>query len=234
MPWKGKGPLPLFKKGLLSYLIGMRDLTKYRQNMIDAHLKPRGIHDECVLAAMATVKRENFIPEKYRDMAYDDRPLPIAEGQTISQPFIVAFMTQALGLKGGEKVLEIGTGSGYAAAILGEIAGQVFTIERHKKLAEEATEKLKPWKNVHVICGDGTRGLEKEAPFDAIVATAAGPAVPETLKTQLKIGGRLVIPVGKNKFHQKLLKITRMDETTFTEEDLGGVAFVPLIGEEGF
>lgn len=212
----------------------MRDLTKFRQNMIDAHLKARGIHNESVLMAMAKVKREDFIPAKWRDMAYDDRPLPIEEGQTISQPFIVAFMTQAMNLKGGEKVLEIGTGSGYAAAILGEIAGEVFTIERHKKLADKAGGKLKPWKNVHVTWGDGTRGLEKEAPFDGIVATAAGPNVPETLKNQLKIGGSLVVPVGRNRMYQRLLKITRKSEKDFFEEDLGGVAFVPLIGEEGF
>jgi len=202
--------------------------------MIDAHLKARGIHDQNVLAAMAKIKREDFIPSRWRDMAYDDRPLPINEGQTISQPFMVAFMTQAMGLKGGEKVLEIGTGSGYAAAILGEIAAEVFTIERHKKLADEARGKLKSWKNVHVIEGDGPKGLKKKAPFDAIVATAAGPRVPETLKNQLKIGGRLVIPIGRHARFQSLMKITRTSKGDFTEEDLGGVAFVPLIGEEGF
>lgn len=202
--------------------------------MINAHLKKRGIHDEKVLGAMAKVKREDFIPSRWRDMAYDDRPLPINAGQTISQPFIVAFMTQALALKGGEKVLEIGTGSGYAAAILAEIAGQVFTIERHKTLADEAREKLKPWKNIQVIEGDGTKGLKKKAPFDAIVATAAGPTVPETLKSQLKIGGRLVIPIGRHARFQSLMKITRKSKGEFIEEDLGGVAFVPLIGEQGF
>ena len=202
--------------------------------MVDAHLKARGIHDQNVLAAMAKIKRENFIPSKWHDMAYDDRPLPIHAGQTISQPFIVAFMTQALALKGGEKVLEIGTGSGYAAAILGEIAGEVFTIERHKTLADEARGKLTPWKNIQVIEGDGTKGLRSKAPFDAIVATAAGPQVPESLKNQLKIGGRLVIPIGRNARFQSLMKITRKSKGKFIEEDLGGVAFVPLIGEQGF
>lgn len=202
--------------------------------MIDAHLKARGIHNDLVLGAMAKVRREDFIPKKWRDMAYDDRPLPIAEGQTISQPFMVAFMTQALGLKGGEKVLEIGTGSGYAAAILGEIAGAVFTIERHKPLAVAAKKVLKPYQNIHVIHGDGTIGHKCQAPFDAIVATAAGPKPPRSLKSQLKVGGRLVIPVGEHQFHQRLLKITRMGEGSYQEEDLGGVAFVPLVGSEGF
>jgi len=202
--------------------------------MIDAHLKARGINNDLVLGAMAKVRREDFIPEKYRDMAYDDRPLPIAEGQTISQPYIVAFMTQALGLKGSEKVLEVGTGSGYAAAILGEIAGQIYTIERHKPLVEAASKVLQNYINIKVIHGDGTRGLKAKAPFDAIIATAAGPKPPQSLKSQLNMGGRLVIPVGEHQFHQRLLKITRIDEAGFHEEDLGGVAFVPLVGSEGF
>lgn len=212
----------------------MVDLERLRQNMIDAHLKVRGIHNDLVLGAMAKVRREDFIPEKWRDMAYDDRPLPIAEGQTISQPFMVAFMTQALGLKGGEKVLEIGTGSGYAAAILGEIAGEVFTIERHKPLAVAAKKVLKPYENIHVIHGDGTKGHKSQAPFDAIVATAAGPRAPAALKSQLKVAGRLVIPIGENPFYQRLVKITRSNQDDFFEDDIGGVAFVPLIGEEGF
>lgn len=212
----------------------MGDLSDKRKAMVERHIIPRGISDPLVLAAMGTVKREDFIPEKFKSSAYEDRPLPIDENQTISQPYIVALMTEALGLKRGEKVLEIGTGSGYAAAILGEIAGEVFTIERHKKLADEAKEKLKPWKNIHVIEGDGSKGLLKEAPFDAIVATAAGPKVPETLKNQLKIGGRLVIPVGEHARFQTLIKITRVGDAEFTEKDLGPVAFVPLIGEEGF
>ncbi len=212
----------------------MVDLERLRQNMIDAHLKARGIHNDLVLGAMAKVRREDFLPEKWRDMAYDDRPLPIAEGQTISQPFMVAFMTQALGLKGGEKVLEIGTGSGYAAAILGEIAGEVFTVERHQPLAVAAKKVLKPYENIHVIHGDGTIGHKSQAPFDAIVATAAGPKPPAALKSQLMVGGRLVIPIGENPFYQRLVKITQIEMEKFIEEDLGGVAFVPLIGAEGF
>ena len=204
--------------------------------MVERHLKRRDIKDEKVLAAMGKVRREAFIPQKFQINAYADRPLPIAEGQTISQPYIVALMTQALELKGGEKVLEIGAGSGYAAAVLGEIADEVFTIERHKPLADAAKKALEAegYENVTVIHGDGTRGLEKEAPFDAIVATAAGPKVPETLKKQLKAGGRLVVPVGEHRLYQRLVKITRTGQDNFTDEDLGGVAFVPLIGEEGF
>lgn len=192
------------------------------------------VREKRVLAAMRAVPRHLFVLSKDIDKAYGDYPLPIGYGQTISQPYIVALMTKALELKGGEKVLEIGTGSGYAAAILGEIAGEVFTIERHKALADEAKEKLKAWRNVHVIHGDGTKGLKSEAPFDAIVATAAGPKVPETLKNQLKIGGRLVIPVGQHARFQTLLQVTRKSQDEFTEKDLGSVAFVPLIGEEGF
>lgn len=211
----------------------MVDLEKYRAYMVEHHLKPRAIHDKGVLAAMGRVKREDFIPEKLRDMAYDDRPLPIAEGQTISQPFIVAFMTQELKLKPKDKVLEIGAGSGYAAAILAEVAGEVFTIERHKKLADAAKKVLKPWKNVHIIHTDGTRGLEKEAPFDAIVSTAAGPDVPQSWQKQLTDGGRLVMPVGGDRLFQRLIRLTRIGDH-FEKDDLGGVAFVPLIGAEGF
>lgn len=214
----------------------MPSFTEQRAYMVEHQMKARDISDPLVLKAAAKVERERFVPEKVREFAYDDRPLPIAEGQTISQPYIVAAMTQALKLKGGEKVLEIGTGSGYAAAVLGEIAGRVFTIERHKKLAAAARAALAEagYKNVTVIHGDGTKGYPVEAPFDAIVATAAGPKVPETLKKQLKIGGQLVIPVGDSRHFQRLLRITRTGGDDYAQEDLGGVAFVPLIGEEGF
>jgi len=214
----------------------MGDFSKERKFMVERHLKARDISDPLVLEAMGRVEREHFIPENMRPFAYDDRPLPIAEGQTISQPYIVASMTQALELKGGEKVLEIGAGSGYAAAVLGGIAGEVFTIERHKPLADGARKALKEagCKNVTVIHGDGTKGFEEEAPFDAIVATAAGPRIPETLKKQLKVGGRLVVPVGEVGQFQRLIKITRTAKDRYREADLGGVAFVPLIGEEGF
>ncbi|MCH7805700.1 MAG: protein-L-isoaspartate(D-aspartate) O-methyltransferase [Proteobacteria bacterium] len=214
----------------------MGEFAKERQAMVERHLKARDISDPKVLAAMGKVRREAFIPEQFRINAYADRPLPIGEGQTISQPYIVALMTQALELKGGETVLEIGAGSGYAAAVLSEIADQVFTIERHQPLADAARKTLKAEgiKNVTVICGDGTKGLEKEAPFDAIVATAAGPKVPETLKKQLKISGRLVVPVGGAGYFQRLMKITRTAEDKFEQADLGGVSFVPLIGEEGY
>jgi len=214
----------------------MPDYQSERKLMVERHLKGRDISDPLVLKAMSCVRREAFVPEDLRPYCYHDRPLPIAEGQTISQPYIVASMTQALELKGGEKVLEIGAGSGYAAAILGEIAGEVFTIERHKPLADAARKVLQQegYSNITVIHGDGTKGLEAESPFDAIVATAAGPKVPETLKKQLKIGGRLIVPVGEVGQFQRLVKITRTEKNKFAEADLGGVAFVPLIGEEGF
>jgi len=212
----------------------MGDFENQRRGMVERHLKARGISDPLVLEAFQKVPRENFLHQNHQSSAYQDRPLPIGEGQTISQPFIVALMTEALELKPGGKVLEIGTGSGYAAAILGEMGMEVFTIERHQRLADEAREKLAAWKNVTVICGDGTRGLKNEAPFDAIVVTAGGPRVPEALRNQLKIGGRMVIPVGPNLHHQSLLKIIRTGQDSYQEKDLGPVAFVPLVGEEGF
>lgn len=226
----------LFQPAKYPYLVAMDNFAKAREYMVEHHLRGRNISDPLVLAAMGKVRREAFMLEKLSIFAYDDRPLPINEGQTISQPYIVAHMIQALGLKGGEKVLEIGAGSGYAAAILGEIGGEVFTIERHKPLADAARKVLhdQGYKNVTVIHGDGTRGLEGKAPFDAIVATAAGPKIPETLKKQLKVGGRLVVPVGAEGHFQRLVKLTRTGEETFSQEDLGGVSFVPLIGDEGF
>ena len=185
---------------------------------------------------MRRVPREAFVSEKVREFAYQDSPLPIAAGQTISQPYIVALMTEALALKGGERVLEIGTGSGYAAAVLGQIAGEVYTVERIEQLADKAATTLESLKyaNVHVRCGDGTLGWTDHAPYDAIVVSAGGPKVPESLKSQLKIGGRMVIPVGRDPTSQDLVRITRHSETRFTHEDIADVRFVPLIGDEGW
>lgn len=212
------------------------DFLQKRHTMVSGQLKKRGLKDTLVLTAMENVPRHEFVPEKLKSRAYEDNPLPIGEGQTISQPYVVAYMTELLQLKGGEKVLEIGTGCGYAAAVLGEIAAAVYTIERHEPLARRAEETLKRLKydNVHVVCGDGTKGLPAKAPFDAIVVTAAGPSIPAALKQQLKIGGRLVIPVGLMSHMQDLVRVTRMGETDFREEKLIIVSFVPLIGEAGW
>ncbi|MEI6037419.1 MAG: protein-L-isoaspartate(D-aspartate) O-methyltransferase [Planctomycetota bacterium] len=211
-------------------------MSAERNEMVHDQIEARGVRDPLVLDAMRTVPREEFLPERLREFAYDDAPLPIAEEQTISQPYIVAFMIEALALKGGEGVLEIGTGSGYAAAVLGEIAKEVYTVERIKSLADQASSVLKDMNchNVHVLHGDGTRGWPNEAPFDAIVVAAGGPTIPETLKSQLKIGGRLVIPIGTTRTNQELVRVTRISKTKFTTEDIADVRFVPLIGDEGW
>ncbi len=207
-----------------------------RLSMVENHIAARGVRSKPVLDAMARVPREAFLPARLREFAYDDTPLPIGEGQTISQPYIVAFMIEALALKGGEKVLEIGAGSGYAAAVLGEIADQVYTVERIGELAEAAAAKLAElgYGNVHVLHADGTRGWPEHAPYDAIVVAAGGPEVPESLKAQLKIGGRLVIPVGADPRTQELVRVTRAGEDDYKTEDIADVRFVPLIGEEGW
>jgi protein-L-isoaspartate(D-aspartate) O-methyltransferase len=202
--------------------------------MIERQLVARGIADPKVLAAMARVPREAFIAPELAKSAYDDSPLPIAEGQTISQPYIVALMTEAACVGSSSRVLEVGSGSGYAAAVLAELAASVVTIERHAKLAASAREILKRlgYSNVDVIEGDGSRGMPERAPFDAILVAAAAPEAPESLKRQLAEGGRLVIPISANS-HQDLRAITRRGDR-FEEEDLGPVRFVPLLGEEGW
>lgn len=204
--------------------------------MVKRQIAGRGVKSEKVLDAMRKVPRERFLPKGQGVWAYDDNPLPIGDGQTISQPYVVAYMTEALSLEGGEKILEIGTGSGYAAAILAEIAAEVYTIERIEGLATMASRILDElgYANVHARYGDGTLGWPEQAPFDGIVVTAAGPEAPETLKQQLKIGGRLVIPVGESKWYQQVVRITRVAEAVFETEELLPVRFVPLIGEEGW
>ena len=205
------------------------DFEAAREGLIK-HLSTE-IKDKRVLAAMARVPRERFVPPEKRHLAYEDRPLPIGLEQTISQPYIVALMTQALGLTGREKVLEIGSGSGYQAAMLGELARVVITVERLPALAESASKILKSlgYTNVVVHLAQETLGWPGEAPYDAIIATAGAPGIPPDLLSQLAIGGRLVIPVG-SRYLQELYKITRR-KTKNKIEDLGGCCFVSLIGQ---
>jgi protein-L-isoaspartate(D-aspartate) O-methyltransferase len=212
------------------------ELERQRQQMVDAHLAKRGIRDSRVLDAFRAVPREAFVSSDMVEHAYADSPLPIGEHQTISQPYIVALTIDSLELRGGERVLEIGTGSGYAAAVLGKIAKEVYTVERLSTLASTAGERLRVlgYENVHVLCGDGSLGWREHAPYDAIAVAASGPRVPEALLEQLAIGGRLVIPVGGGEGPETLRRVTRESETSFREERLADVRFVPLIGEQGW
>jgi protein-L-isoaspartate(D-aspartate) O-methyltransferase len=196
----------------------------------------RGVRDPAVLAAMRKVPREHFVAPDRAHRAYDDTPLPIGEGQTISQPYIVAAMTEALQLRPCDRVLEIGTGSGYAAAVLGRIAAEVYTVECLERLAESAQCRLQElgFGNVHVRHGDGSLGWPEHAPYDAIVVTAGGPDVPRSLLRQMAVGGRLVMPVGPTTRSQRLVRIVRTGEETYDREWLEDVAFVPLIGAEGW
>ncbi len=213
----------------------MIDFQTLRSRMVRRDLAGRGIADGRVLDAMREVPREAFVTPELREFAYEDSPLPIEEGQTISQPWIVARMTEALELEGGERVLEIGTGSGYAAAVLGRVAGEVYSIERHGPLADLAAERLAElgYDNVTVRHGDGTLGWAEHAPYDAIVVTAGGPKVPRALLDQLAPGGRLVIPVGETLNEQRLVRVLRSDGD-FIGEELGPVRFVPLVGAQGW
>lgn len=214
----------------------MQSMEQRRERLVAKQLEARGVRDPLVLAAVRSVPRELFVPEHLREAAYEDTPLPIGSGQTISQPYIVAFMIEALGLKGGEKVLEIGTGSGYAAAVLARIAREVLTIERIGVLAERASRTLTGAgvHNVRVREGDGTQGWPEEAPFEAILVSAGAPDVPSSLLSQLAVGGRLVLPVGSDPHSQELARITRVDQKEYRREDIGDVRFVPLIGKEGW
>ena len=212
------------------------DYAGLRRDMVKHHIEARGVRSKLVLDAMRQVPREMFLPESLREFAYDDSPLPISDGQTISQPYIVAFMIDALALEGGETVLEIGAGSGYAAAVLSRIAAEVYTVERLGTLAEKAATVLadQGFDNVHVLHADGTLGWPEHAPYDAIAVAAGGPSVPDSLKHQLKIGGRLVIPIGTHPRGQELVRVTRRSVDDFETEDIADVRFVPLIGEEGW
>ena len=210
---------------------------KQRMKMVDAQIRARGIRDPRVLKALEKVPRHLFVNEALRDQAYNDNPLPIDGGQTISQPYIVALMTEALELKGSEKVLEIGTGSGYQAAVLAELVDHVFSIDRIASLAGNARRLLESlnYYNIAIRVGDGTLGWKDEAPFDAVMVTAGAPDIPKTLVEQIAVGGRLVVPVG-GRHSQVLMKLTRLSESVndVKKEDLGGCRFVDLIGEYGW
>jgi protein-L-isoaspartate(D-aspartate) O-methyltransferase len=210
--------------------------THERESMVERQLAARGIGDARVLDAFRTVPREVFVPEELSEFAYEDSPLPIPGKQTISQPYIVALTLQALELRGGERVLEIGTGSGYAAAVMSRIAAEVYTVERIPELAESARARLAAlgYTNVHVLCGDGTLGWPEHAPYEAIAVAAGGPEVPNALVEQLTPGGRLVIPVGGEETEQSLLRVTRESSGGLRRESLGAVRFVPLIGAQGW
>ena len=214
----------------------MLDFEHARAQMVAKHIARRGVRDRRVLEAMRAVPREKFVEKGFEEFAYEDSPLPIGQGQTISQPFIVAYMIEAAELEPGDRVLEVGTGSGYAAAVIARVAKEVFTIERHAALGEPARGRLAAlgFDNIELRIGDGSKGWPEEAPFDAIIVAAGGPTVPMALKNQLEIGGRLVIPVGNDQLAQHLIRIKRLAANRFEEEDLGGVMFVPLVGEHGW
>jgi len=214
----------------------MSSVARQRRDMVQHQLVERGIDDPRVLDAMRSVPRERFVPESYRELSYRDGPLPIEQGQTISQPYIVALMTQALELKETDRILEVGAGSGYAAAVLSRIGSSVHAIEYHDQLAELARQRMMAlgYDNVEVRQGDGTRGWPAHAPFDAILVSAGGPDVPPTLLEQLAVGGRMVIPVGDRTRSQELLRVTRLDEHEYSQDSLGRVQFVPLVGSEGW
>ena len=210
--------------------------TERRHEMVETQLIARGIHDPIVLMAMRTVPREAFVPSVYIERAYTDTPLPLGEGQTISQPYIVAWIVEALQLPPESRVLEIGTGSGYAAAVLSCIAHQVHTVERLAPLASGARHRLRRlgYRNVYLRQADGTVGWPAHAPYQGIVVSAGGPYIPPALQAQLALDGRLVIPVGTHPRWQQLVRVTRTSATTFRHEALGGVRFVPLIGVQGW
>ena len=212
------------------------DFDLRRELMVERQLEDRGISAPAVLDAFRTVPREAFVREDDAVSAYDDCPLAIACGQTISQPYIVALMLQAADLHPADRVLEVGAGSGYAAALISRIAERVVAIERHAELAELARDRLQRlgYRNARIIHGDGSRGCPEEAPFEAILAAATGSHVPEPLVDQLAPGGRIVMPVGDPGSVQKLVKVTKVPAGKLIHEDLGPVRFVPLVGEEGW
>ena len=212
------------------------DFAARREEMVRDHVAGRGVHDPAVLEAMRRVPREAFVAASLQGRAYDDGPLPIEDGQTISQPYIVALMLEAAALRPGDRVLEVGAGSGYASALASLIALHVDAVERHAGLAASARERLARlgYVNIDMHCADGSGGWPEGAPFDAILVAASGPQVPAALREQLAVGGRLVMPVGGSLWEQRLVRVTRRSEREFSEADLGGVVFVPLIGEHGW
>lgn len=214
----------------------MMDFTREREAMVERQLRRRGIGEQRILDAFLAVPREAFIGNEYAHLAYGDHPLPIEAGQTISQPYIVALMIHAADINPGDTVLEVGAGSGYAAAVIGRIAARVIGVERQHELAEVARERLKRlgYDNVEIVEGDGTKGWPDHAPFDAILAAASGSHVPEALISQLAPGGRIVMPIGSPGGAQRLVKVTKQEDGVLKQENLGGVRFVPLIGEQGW
>jgi len=214
----------------------MLDLSRARDRMVKMHLAQRGIRDLNVLDAMRSVPREMFVEAGFEEFAYEDTPLQIGEEQTISQPYIVAFMIEAAELRPGDRVLEVGAGSGYAAAVMAQIAARVYTIERYPSLGEQARTRFARlgYGNIELAVGDGTRGWPEAAPFDVILVAAGSPGVPKALKEQLAIGGRLVIPVGESGTYQVLLRVRRNSAADYEEERLASVRFVPLVGEQGW
>jgi protein-L-isoaspartate(D-aspartate) O-methyltransferase len=216
--------------------VRMTDFASEREDMVERQLKRRGITDRRILEAFRAVPREAFVGPGHAHLAYGDHPLPIEAGQTISQPYIVALMIEAAGIARGHKVLEVGSGCGYAAAVIGRIAERVVGIERQHELVEVARERMLRlgYDNVAIFEGDGSKGCPDEAPFDAILAAASGSHVPAPFVEQLKLGASIVMPLGSPGSVQKLVKATRREDGTLEQSDLGAVRFVPLIGEEGW
>lgn len=210
------------------------DFTELKEKMVEQQLIPRGISDPSVLKILKKVERHKFVPKELLDNSYGDYPLPIGEGQTISQPYIVALMTQSLRLKSGEKILEIGTGSGYQTAILAELSAKVYSVERISSLAERAAKTFSElgYKNIEIKVGDGSLGWEEHAPYDAIMVTASCPGRPTTLLNQLADGGRLIAPIG-DVFGQ-ILTLFEKWRNSITSQGICGCVFVPLIGKEGW
>lgn len=213
----------------------MSDFARQRDRMVELQIARRGVRDPRTLAAMRETPRESFAPAELADLAYADSPLPIPCGQSISQPYVVALMIEAAELDSESRVLEVGAGTGYAAAVMGQIAARVYAIERHETLASSAAARMRRlgYDHIELRAGDGSLGWPEAAPFDAIVVSAGGPAAPEALLRQLKVGGRLVMPIGPTKGEQRLMKFTRTPDG-FTQRDLGAVAFVPMIGAGGW
>lgn len=207
-----------------------------RDTMVQRQIASRGIREPAIVEAFRAVPREAFLAPEYASLAYGDHPLPIEAGQTISQPYIVALMIRAAEIHGGDRVLEVGAGSGYAAAVMSRIAGEVIAVERQPELVKVARERMLrlAYDNVRIVEGDGSRGYQADAPYDAILAAASGSHVPKPLIDQLSDGGRIVMPVGNPGGLQKLVKVTKGPAGKLVTEDLGAVRFVPLIGEEGW